>query len=331
MRTLFILFFVFAISMSAATTLYVNLLQVTNPANNMYHTISEAYTAAASGDVILVYPGDYFESINASRSITLTIMGTTQSSSRIITNNSIGISITSGSLTIKNLYFKSSGSSGIKLSNSCPAQVIRNCIFESCGNGILVSTTTTITISNSVFRSCANGLLVDTFQNDVFGSVSNCVFHDNTKAIHFDADYSGRTYSIDIFNSVFFHNGHAIYKYSSPAYNGTFGYCSLFNSTVVDTYGVTWGPGNISNDPSLTNIASSPYFNYFPMPGSPCINAGNPNLSYNDLDNTRNDIGIYGGPYQWGDGKPVVLDMQLTPNPVQQGGTINIQATGQTK
>ena len=36
---------------------------------------------------------------------------------------------------------------------------------------------------------------------------------------------------------------------------------------------------------------------YHLLPSSPCIDTGNPDPVYNDHDGTRNDMGIYGGPY----------------------------------
>jgi hypothetical protein len=49
-----------------------------------------------------------------------------------------------------------------------------------------------------------------------------------------------------------------------------------------------------------TNINSDPLFadtiNYYLSAISPCIDAGNPDTSYNDPDGSRNDMGAYGGP-----------------------------------
>jgi len=53
------------------------------------------------------------------------------------------------------------------------------------------------------------------------------------------------------------------------------------------------GTGNIINDPSFVNPGSD---DYHLSAGSPCINAGDPAASYYDPDNTRNDMGVYGGP-----------------------------------
>ncbi len=58
--------------------------------------------------------------------------------------------------------------------------------------------------------------------------------------------------------------------------------------------------GQISSD--LGDISEDPLFvdpengDYHLQPGSPCTNAGHPDVAYNDPDGTRNDIGAYGGP-----------------------------------
>lgn len=48
------------------------------------------------------------------------------------------------------------------------------------------------------------------------------------------------------------------------------------------------------------NLNSNPLFigngDFHLQPGSPCINAGNPDPKYNDPDGSRNDMGAYGGP-----------------------------------
>lgn len=75
------------------------------------------------------------------------------------------------------------------------------------------------------------------------------------------------------------------------------------NSTgVVISYNDFWNTietspdssGNMSVDPLFINYDS---FDYHYSSGSPCINAGNPNSIYNNRDGSRNDLGIYGGPY----------------------------------
>jgi hypothetical protein len=56
--------------------------------------------------------------------------------------------------------------------------------------------------------------------------------------------------------------------------------------------GVTQGAGTITSNPIFVN---SDAWDFRLQAGSPCINAGNPDASYNDMDGTRNDMGIFGG------------------------------------
>src|SRR6185436_6056829 len=59
---------------------------------------------------------------------------------------------------------------------------------------------------------------------------------------------------------------------------------------------VVAGPGDISVDPLFDAVSTPPFSLSF---SSPCINAGDPNPLYNDLDGTRNDMGAFGGPSGW--------------------------------
>ena len=54
------------------------------------------------------------------------------------------------------------------------------------------------------------------------------------------------------------------------------------------------GTGNISDAPKFVDANAG---DFHLQSNSPCIDAGNPGESYNDVDGTRNDIGAYGGPY----------------------------------
>ena len=61
--------------------------------------------------------------------------------------------------------------------------------------------------------------------------------------------------------------------------------------TLVDPTGLD---GNLSVDPLFTDAANG---DYTLAAGSPCIDAGDPDAAYDDLDGTRNDMGAFGGPY----------------------------------
>ncbi len=77
------------------------------------------------------------------------------------------------------------------------------------------------------------------------------------------------------------------------------------NVTYSDVEGGFTGVGNISDNPEFSDS------NFCLMPNSPCIDAGNPDLIYNDVEDPnnsgfakwpsqgglRNDMGVYGGPF----------------------------------
>jgi hypothetical protein len=69
-------------------------------------------------------------------------------------------------------------------------------------------------------------------------------------------------------------------------------------------------------------------------PTSPARNAGDPNPRFNDIDGTRNDMGIYGGPFYDPEGrtgsKPVVLQMELDQTQFLRGdySTLKLKAVG---
>jgi len=67
---------------------------------------------------------------------------------------------------------------------------------------------------------------------------------------------------------------------------------------------------------------------------SPARNAGDPDLRFNDIDGTRNDMGIYGGPLYDPEGrtgsKPVVMQMELDQTQFLRGdySTLKLKAVG---
>ena len=53
------------------------------------------------------------------------------------------------------------------------------------------------------------------------------------------------------------------------------------------------GTGNINADPLFVDAENG---DYHLQNSSPCIDAGNPDAQYNDIDGSRNNMGAYGGP-----------------------------------
>jgi hypothetical protein len=66
-------------------------------------------------------------------------------------------------------------------------------------------------------------------------------------------------------------------------------------------YNDIWNPYDVSYQLLSTNLNVDPKFvnkdlqDYHLLASSQCINAGDPNSAYNDIDGSRNDIGAYGG------------------------------------
>jgi hypothetical protein len=85
---------------------------------------------------------------------------------------------------------------------------------------------------------------------------------------------------------------------------GNAGFGLTFGSNSSSSYNDVWG--NTSNYhnivPGIGDISSDPLFisrsgrNYRIQSASPARDAGNPSFNFNDLDGSRNDIGLYGGP-----------------------------------
>jgi hypothetical protein len=70
-------------------------------------------------------------------------------------------------------------------------------------------------------------------------------------------------------------------------------YNDVWNNVNIDYYLVNPGPNDISADPKFVNESQN---DYHLRQNSPCIDAGNPMIFYNDIDTSRNDMGVYGGP-----------------------------------
>ena len=86
------------------------------------------------------------------------------------------------------------------------------------------------------------------------------------------------------------------------------------------------------------HLSSDPLFvdaNQFVLSAtSPARNAGDPDPRFNDIDGTRNDMGIYGGPFYDPEGrtgsKPVVMQMELDQTQFLKGdySTLKLKAVG---
>jgi len=120
--------------------------------------------------------------------------------------------------------------------------------------------------------------------------------------------------------------------------SATITYNCFFNNSYSDDKGYS----TIESDPLFKNFASSDVFNETSLEdkeydfhlntGSPCINGGIPG-QYFDVDGSRNDVGMYGGPYPFNNDLgiptiPEVISISVSPTSVSPSGSITISATG---
>lgn len=164
-----------------------------------------------------------------------------------------------------------SWSGGGIFANFGSPQII-NCIFnqnkaQHNGGAIMFFETENANILNCVFfenqliGSEVRGSVIEFIGESMVLNISNCIFW-NSDVKPIDSAYSNTTINI---------------SYSLTDFN---------DSDAI------FGDGNIINTNPLFINESDFRLNV----GSPCIDAGNPNAKYIDFNNTRNDMGAYGGP-----------------------------------
>jgi M6 family metalloprotease-like protein len=96
-------------------------------------------------------------------------------------------------------------------------------------------------------------------------------------------------------NNVFVGNFMGVQRVYSDAAVGIVDYNALFDNQIdlANVFAPEFGTHNLSADPRLVAPAAE---DYRLQSTSPCINAGDPAVAYNDQDGTRNDMGVFGGP-----------------------------------
>ena len=190
-------------------------------------------------------------------------------SSPIVSQNTIyssigggaGISIFNSSPTIENnmIIFEDHNGQGLYFNNSDSCIVRNNLIFDSNddGMGLFINNSTNMNIYNNT---------ISTKQSGIWSTASSGF----------------------IYNNIITNN--KLFGIQAPGFTYINYNCLWNNSTNYEN--TTIGGNDVFLDPLFENTNS----NLFHLTeNSPCINAGNPNLEFNDTDKSRNDIGAYGG------------------------------------
>lgn len=286
-------------------------------------SIQAAIDAASVGDTVQVDPGTYHENIRLRSGINVVGAGQTATILQGLGNSNV---VTATSVTDARMEgFKILGSgpgpslAGVMVIGG-NVQFSRNWITGNI-NGVYIQGGSSALLRNNLIDG--NGSASDAYLN--YGVITlastplianNVVANNHGAGLYFA--WAGSTGAQVINNTVADNEADGIWCYNqanvtiknnivvrnNTGITASYGAAPLISFN--DVWGNTWlnynpqvsgvaapGPGDVSAPPEF-NAGSVPP--YFLSVASPCINAGDPNPLYNDIDGTRNDQGAFGGP-----------------------------------
>jgi hypothetical protein len=263
-----------------------------------YSSIQAAIDAATAGDTVLVLPGAYAENVSINKRILLWAQQGEPCATNITPATGNGIVFLAGSSELRVVGFTIEAPTGWGI--YCNANVtayISNCTIRNCaGDAIKFEAGNSFT-TNCILESCRwAGFWANNGSHQLYGNI-----------IRFN-QYSGIDFGYYANNSFVDYN------------------CVWQNALNYRSY-ARKGPNDLEQNPQLVSPDSC---DYHLQSTSVCRDKGRPGVSL-DCDGTRNDIGVYGGPYAYCGPGPVVTQLQLVPATVVKGETFKIQAKGVTR
>ncbi len=174
-------------------------------------------------------------------------------------------------------------------------------------------------IANNVITNCPTGMSFPSGGQDWQAVFHNNVIHNSTTvSVTGTVGTNGSTFN-------FYGNILSNCAGNVSLNNDVWDYNCIFSSGTVPAPGI----GNFTSNPLFVNPSGGD-FNL--QGGSPGINAGAVAFIYTDIDKTRNNMGVYGGPYSLTNfptnANPKVIDLLLSPASVIQGNNITITGKG---
>ncbi|GAB4273433.1 MAG: hypothetical protein Kow0092_28770 [Deferrisomatales bacterium] len=283
-------------------------------------TISRGLALADPGDTVLVKEGTYVDNVilvnhvdvigagpdvttilpRADQAVVLAddVLGATLSGFTVSGGGRVDtcIDIYGGSPVISNNIVSNCKRRGISIVNASSAIVTGNIVTMNgrtdngfTDYGIIILHSTPFLANNLILDQPEVGVYVGWEDSEGTQFINNTVVNNR-----YDGIWCYRS-SPTVKNNIFTGNGFGIAASHGAAapkisYNDVWGNGDDYNS---QSGGVAApGPGDISADPMFADAGSG---DYHLSEGSPCIDAGDPNPAYDDLDGTRNDMGAYGG------------------------------------
>ncbi len=263
-----------------------------------YSSIQEAINAAFHGDTILVAPGTYQGSLNfQGKSLKLlSEQGAEFTTIRPSSPHATAVSFYGSYLPgieIQGFTFTGAGgrySSVIRVNGASPLiahNIFRDNIVDTTGlaYAIELENSSAIVTRNLFFNNGAYGSV------GMLGETDGCRVYNNT----FDSNRNGIYIQSNESYQYAFNNIITDSKYvgancfgsGSSAY---WDYNNVWNNTQDYRYTSWIGDNDISSDPLYVNPKNH---DYRLLPGSPCIDSGDPDPAYNDPDGSRADMGCY--------------------------------------
>jgi parallel beta-helix repeat protein len=279
-----------------------------------FNTIQKGIDAAKSGDTVRVGPGSYSVAFTMKNGISIVGGGPDQCSIKVAVNASDScvikaltfnepLSCTTASPTITENVFKTNlrtNVSAIDLRSSSSPIISKN-LFVECDEGISMQSNCGPIIRNNLM--IVNSVPIVSTWYDSPTIVNNTAITKTSFSFSF-----ALALSVKIENNIFVALDSTALSYYPP-YSP--------RSEVIE-YNDFWNANHLQTNIPVMNLFSDPLFvnpdllDYRLQFSSPCINAGNPDPAYNDVDGTRNDMGAFGGPDPMGRGFSVPLTRSIS-------------------